>query len=249
MRLTGKCCIVTGGGSGIGRAISLGFVREGAAVVVADREGAKAEEVALEAGANRGSAVPVKADVTRTDDVDRMVDLSLREFGRVDVLINNAGIGKLGSVTELSEQEWDEVLGINLKGPFLCSRRVIPQMLQMGSGSIVNVASVTGIVASPGRAAYCASKAGLVMLTKAMALDYAAQGIRVNAICPGVIVTPMTESSLENPSIRKEKLDKTPMGKLGIPSDIVPAAIYLASEDSGFMTGHALVVDGGWSID
>ena len=122
-------------------------------------------------------------------------------------------------------------------------------MLQMGSGSIVNVASVTGIVASPGRAAYCASKAGLVMLTKAMALDYAAQGIRVNAICPGVIVTPMTESSLENPSIRKEKLDKTPMGKLGIPSDIVPAAIYLASEDSGFMTGHALVVDGGWSID
>src|SRR5262249_26046893 len=161
--------------------------------------------------------------------------------------INNAGIGKLGSVTELSVEEWDEVLAINLKGPFLCSRKVIPQMLQIGSGSIVNVASVTGIVASPGRAAYCASKAGLIMLTKAMALDYAAHGNRVNAICPGVIVTPMTESSLENPSVRKEKLDKTPMGKLGIPSDIVPAAIYLASEESGFMTGHALVVDGGWS--
>jgi NAD(P)-dependent dehydrogenase (short-subunit alcohol dehydrogenase family) len=249
MRLTGKCCIVTGGGSGIGRAISLGFVREGAAVVVADREGAKAEGVAVEAGGNGGRAVPVKADVTRPDDVDRMVDISLHEFGRIDVLINNAGIGKLGSVTELSEQEWDEVLAINLKGPFLCSRKIIPQMLQIGSGSIVNVASVTGIVASPGRAAYCASKAGLIMLTKAMALDYAANGIRVNAICPGVIVTPMTESSLENPSVRKEKLDKTPMGKLGIPADIVPAAIYLASEESGFMTGHALVVDGGWSID
>jgi len=249
MRLTGKCCIVTGGGSGIGRAISLGFVREGAAVVVADREGAKAEGVAVEAGGNGGRAVPVNADVTRPNDVDRMVDISLHEFGRIDVLINNAGIGKLGSVTEMSEQEWDEVLAINLKGPFLCSRKVIPQMLQIGSGSIVNVASVTGIVASPGRAAYCASKAGLIMLTKAMALDYAAHGIRVNAICPGVIVTPMTESSLENPSVRKEKLDKTPMGKLGIPSDIVPAAIYLASEESGFMTGHALVVDGGWSID
>lgn len=249
MRLAGKICIVTGGGSGIGRAICLSFVREGAAVVVADREGGRAEEVAHEAGADGRHTVPVRADVTRPDEVDRMVHLCVQEFGRVDVLVNNAGIGKVGLVTELSEHDWDEVLAINLKGPFLCSRRVIPEMLGAGHGSVVNIASVAGIVASQGRPAYCASKAGLVMLTKAMALDYATQGIRVNAICPGVIVTPMTESSLEDPTVRREKLDKTPMGRLGQPADIVPAAIYLASDESGFVTGHALIVDGGWSID
>jgi dihydroanticapsin dehydrogenase len=249
MRLTDKVCIVTGGGSGIGRAISRAFWEQGASVVVSDRDGAKAEETLVQGSDAYRRALALRADVTDLRDVDQLVSMCLKEFGRVDVLVNNAGIGKLGTVTDLSEAEWEEVTSINLKGPFLCSKRVLPEMMRARSGRIINIASVAGVVASPGRAAYCASKAGLLMLTKAMALDYAKYGIRVNAICPGVIATPMTEASLADPAVRQEKLDKTPIGRLGMPEDIVPAAIYLASEESSFVTGHALIVDGGWSID
>lgn len=248
VKLKEKVCIVTGGASGIGRAISKGFVREGARIVVTDRDGPGAEATARMASPDGRSAIAVVGDVTRDADVQRVVDRCVHQFSRVDVLVNSAGIGQLGTVVELTEQQWDEVISINLKGPFLFARRVLREMLKGGGGCVVNIASVAGIVASPGRAAYCASKAGLIMLTKAMALDYAKAGIRVNAICPGVIISPMTEKSLQDPIVRQEKLEKTPLGRLGMPEDIVPAAVYLASEDSAFVTGHVMVVDGGWTI-
>jgi NAD(P)-dependent dehydrogenase (short-subunit alcohol dehydrogenase family) len=248
VKLKEKVCIVMGGASGIGRAISTGFVHEGARVVVTDRDGPGAEATARMASPDGRSAIALVGDVTRDVDVQRVVDRCLHQFGRVDVLVNSAGIGRLGTVAELTEQQWDEVISVNLKGPFLFARRVLREMLNGGGGCVVNIASVTGIVPSPGRAAYCASKAGLIMLTKAMALDYAKAGIRVNAICPGVIISPMTEESLRNPMVRQEKLEKTPLGRLGMPEDIVPAAVYLASEESAFVTGHVMVVDGGWTI-
>jgi NAD(P)-dependent dehydrogenase (short-subunit alcohol dehydrogenase family) len=191
----------------------------------------------------------VAADVTISAQVDSSVDAVAGAFGRIDVLVNNAGVGWLGTVETLSESDWDHVMAINVKSVFLCSRASLPHLAAAPSGRIINVASVTGLVASAGRAVYCASKGAVVMLTRAMALDCASQKINVNAICPGVVQTAMTEASLRDPAVMQEKLDKTPLGRLATPEEIAPAAVYLAGPGASFVTGACLVVDGGWSID
>ena len=244
-----RVALVTGAGSGIGRAISLALAADGCAVGCLDRDAGHAAETAAAITAGGGRAVAVTADVTKAAEVEQAVADVRAALGPIDVLVNNAGVGWLGTVETLSEDEWDHVMATNVKSVFLCSRAVIPEMAKGGGGRIINVASVTGLVASPGRAAYCASKGAVVMLTRAMALDGAPQHINVNAICPGVVVTAMTEASLRDPATLQEKLDKTPLGRLAQPEEIAPAAVYLAGPGASFVTGACLVVDGGWSID
>jgi len=244
MRLKGQVCIVTGGASGIGRGIAVRFAAEGAQVLIADRDGAGAEAVA---GLLHAIAVP--ADVTVAGDVDRVVRSAVDAWGRIDVLVNSAGIGRLGSLLETTDDDWHEMLSVNLTGVFLTSRRVAAEMVRARRGKIITIASVAGLVGYAGRVAYCVSKAGVVMLTRAMALDCAPANIQVNAICPGPVLTPMTQATLSDPTARAAKIAEIPLRRLGQPEDMAAAAVYLASSESDFVTGHALVVDGGMSVD
>lgn len=247
MRLEAKRAAVTGAGSGIGRAIALAMAAEGARVAVIDRTPETAAETVSLIEADGGEAVALTADVAVEADVIAAFTQVADRFGGLDILVNNAGMGRLGTVAELDVETWDTVMGVNVRSVFLCSRAALALMPQAG-GRVINIASVAGLVASGGRAAYCASKGAVVMLTKAMALDCAPTGVTVNAICPGVVESNMTAASLADPGIRQEKLDKTPLGWLAQPTDIAPAAVYLASADAAFVTGTTLVVDGGWSV-
>jgi NAD(P)-dependent dehydrogenase (short-subunit alcohol dehydrogenase family) len=244
-----RVAVVTGGASGIGRAIGLALAEDGCAIAIFDRNSQAGAVVASEIEAAGAPARAYEVDVTVRQAVDEAVEDVIRTFGQIDVLINDAGTGYLGRVEDLSEEEWDHVMDVNVKSVFLCSRAVIPHMAAHGGGRIINIASVAGLVASPGRAAYCASKGAVVMLTRAMALDCARRNINVNTICPGVVLTPMTEDTLHDPSEMKRRIDGTPLGRLAEPEEIAPAAVYLAGPGAGFVTGSTLVVDGGWSID
>lgn len=247
--LDGRVAAVTGGASGIGRAVCEALAAEGCAVGVLDQDEGGSRETAqrLSAGGNRAIAMTV--DVTVSDQVEQAIEGVVREFGQLDILVNDAGVGQLGTVEELSEDDWDRVMAVNVKSIYLCSRAAMPYLVKSQAGRIINIASVTGLVASAGRAAYCASKGGAVMLTKAMALDCAPKGVTVNAICPGVVETAMTATSLRDLATRQEKLDKTPLGRLAVPEEIAPAAVFLAGAAAGFVTGACLAVDGGWSAD
>jgi NAD(P)-dependent dehydrogenase (short-subunit alcohol dehydrogenase family) len=244
VRLQGKVCIITGGASGIGYGIATRFSAEGGRVIIADRDAARGAAAAKATG---GTMVPL--DVRDPSTVDRLVRTVLGTFGRVDVLVNSAGIGTLGSTLETGSDDWNDVLAVNLTGVFLVSQRVAVEMVKAASGKIINIASVAGLVGYTGRVAYCVSKAGVVMLTKAMALDCAPYKVQVNAICPGVVRTPMTEGTLSNPAFLAAKIADIPLRRIGQPEDMASAAVYLASEESNFVTGHALVVDGGMSVD
>lgn len=247
MRLEGKRAAVTGAGSGIGRAIARAMAAEGARVAVIDRTRQTAAETVTLIEEAGGEAFALTADVASEGDVVAAFAQVAERFGGLDILVNNAGMGRLGTVTELDVETWDTVMGVNVRSVFLCSRAGLPLMPETG-GRVINIASVAGLVASGGRAAYCASKGAVVMLTKAMAVDCAPTGVTVNAICPGVVESNMTAASLADPTIRQEKLDKTPLGWLAQPTDIAPAAVYLASAEAAFVTGTSLVVDGGWSV-
>jgi NAD(P)-dependent dehydrogenase (short-subunit alcohol dehydrogenase family) len=244
-----RVAIVTGGGSGIGRAIAIALATDRCAIAIFDRDAANGAAVASEIDRSGGRARAHEVDVTVSERVRQAVEDVVGTFGRIDVLVNSAGIGFLGSVEELTEEAWDHVMAVNVKSIFLCSRAVIPHMAASAGGRIINIASVAGLVASPRRAAYCASKGAVVMLTRAMALDCASRKINVNSICPGVVITPMTEKTLRDPVDRQRRLDGTPLGRLAQPEEIAPAAVYLASPGASFVTGSTLVVDGGWSID
>jgi NAD(P)-dependent dehydrogenase (short-subunit alcohol dehydrogenase family) len=244
MRLQDRISIVAGGAGGIGSSIAERFASEGARVIIADRDAGRANAVASRVG-----GLSVTTDITRPESVDALVETVLGAYGRLDAVVNCAGIGKIGSVFDTTPALWDETMAVNLTGVFLLGRRAAIEMARARSGKIINIASITGVVGYAGRVAYCVSKAGVVMLTKAMALDCAPFNVQVNAICPGVVRTPMTEDALSDPAFLAQKLADVPLGRLGRPEEMAAAAAYLASRDADFVTGHALVVDGGMSVD
>ncbi|MGB7293875.1 MAG: SDR family NAD(P)-dependent oxidoreductase [Thermodesulfobacteriota bacterium] len=249
MKLEGKTAIITGAGSGIGRAITLAFAREGARVAIADLNPDLAGETEKTVKDMGGYSLAIQVDVTKWNEVNDMVAEILNTYHTIDILVNNAGITGSQEAMVLHttpEVEWDRVIAVNLKGVFLCSKRVIPEMIKEGGGKIINTASVAGIVAFPGRAAYTASKGGVALLTKSMALDYAKYKINVNAICPGMIETPMTKWRLDVPELKEQVMGWIPLGRVGIPEDLSGVAVFLASNDSDYITGDLLVVDGGW---
>jgi NAD(P)-dependent dehydrogenase (short-subunit alcohol dehydrogenase family) len=248
MRLEGKVAIVTGGGSGIGRATSLAFASDGARVVVADvavKGGEETTRMIRDAG---GEAIFVKADVSNAEQVKAMVDKTIEVFGRLDCAANNAGISPAPiSVSRCTEESWDSVIDINLKGVFLCMKFEVPRMLKGGGGSIVNTASMVGLVGDGGHPAYAASKHGVVGLTKTVAIMYGKAGIRVNAVCPGVIRTPMSEKSFsEHPELKAMSIAMAPMDRFAEAEEVARAIVWLCTSEASFITGHALPVDGGY---
>jgi NAD(P)-dependent dehydrogenase (short-subunit alcohol dehydrogenase family) len=251
-RFVGKDCVVTGGGSGIGRAAVLRLAAEGARVAVLDVNLDSARETLSLCGpGQQGFAAPL--DVRSENSVAAAAALVTERFGGVDVLVNNAGIEILGRIDETSPDIWDEIMAVNLRGPYLTSRVFLPQLLaragEMGGAAVVHNASLMGQVSSPGLAAYCASKAGLISLTRSMALDYAVHNLRVNCVCPGIIHTPMLERRFDMQPDREQAYRQTsqrpPVHYIGRPEDVGAAIAYLAADEARFVTGTALTIDGG----
>ena len=243
----GKVALVTGAASGIGRVSALTLAKEGAMVVVSDVTAAEGEATAHQIVQGGGQAIFAKADVTKTAEVEAMVNETVKAFGRLDFALNNAGIdGVRARTAEYPEEIWNQVVNVNLTGVFLCLKYEIPVMLKHGGGAIVNLSSVAGVTGFPGHAAYTASKHGVIGLTRTAALDYARSGIRVNAICPAYSRTPMVEKMIANhPDLEQKLLARVPIGRLGTPEEIAQAVVYLFSDAAGFITGHSLVMDGG----
>lgn len=248
-RLEGKSALVTGSSSGIGRGMATRFAKEGANVAVNySKSKESAEETMHEIDKTGVKSLMVRADVSQADQVDSMVSQVVREFGGLDILVNNAGIFIEKSLEDTTDEIWDTVLGTNLKGAFLCARRCVPEMSKIGKGKIINTASMDGLIAEPNIPAYAVSKAGVIGLTTSLALDLASKKINVNAIAPGQIQTPMIGEWLKNPELVRGLVSKTPMGRLGQPEDVAATAAFLAADESDFITGTVILVDGGWTI-
>ena len=248
-QLRGKTALITGGAGGIGRATALLFAREGAAASIVDLNQEAGQEVAREIVGAGGRAIFVCADVTSAADCRRIVERTVSEFGGIQVLFNNAGVIRRASVVEISEEDWDAVMAVNVKSIFLMCREVIPIMAAAQGGSIINTASGWGLAGGERAAAYCASKGAVVLLTKALANDHGRQNIRVNCVCPGDTDTAMLRSEARQLGESENRFlsdsARRPLGRVGKPEEIAQAALYLASEVSSFVTGAALVVDGG----
>jgi NAD(P)-dependent dehydrogenase (short-subunit alcohol dehydrogenase family) len=253
MLLKDKVAIITGAASGIGKATALTFGREGAKVMCADINGDGAEATARTIADTGGEAASIKTDVIQEDDIKEMISATVTRWGRLDVLYNNAGIGVGNPVTQVSLEEWDRIIDINLRGVFLGTKYAIMEMLKTGGGSIVNTASDAGLIGTPMLSAYCASKGGVVMFTKATAAEWAAMGIRINCVCPGVIRTPildpmvaMAKAAGANEDELWARMGKAhPIGRVGKPEEVAEAVTWLASDRASFVTGVALPVDGG----
>jgi NAD(P)-dependent dehydrogenase (short-subunit alcohol dehydrogenase family) len=256
VKLPGKVAIITGAGMGIGRATARLFAREGAQVLVADYDAASGEETARLIVQEGDQALFVRADVTNPADVEAMVQTAKDAFGCIDLLYNNAGIDlpRATNVVDTTVEDWDRILDVNLKGVFLCSRLVIPELIACGGGVILNTASIAGLAPMPQEAAYGASKAGLVLLTKQMARDYAPYNIRVNSLCPGPMESPtrdrlaFLQGDPEAFARRQSFAQQIPLGRMCLPEDIAAAALFLASEDAAMITGVDLVIDGGFTL-
>jgi NAD(P)-dependent dehydrogenase (short-subunit alcohol dehydrogenase family) len=246
----GKVAFVTGAANGIGRAAALAFAREGAGVVAADvSEQGIQETVRLIEGAG-GRALAVGCDVTRAADVKAALDEAVETFGRLDFAFNNAGVEQpLTSAADLAEEEWDRIVDVDLRGVFLCMKHEIPLLLKQGGGAIVNTSSGAGVKGFAGQAAYSAAKFGVIGLNKAAALDYAKSNIRINAVCPGIVETPMMDRfSGGTPEGRERVIAQEPVGRMGKPEEIGAAVVWLCSEVAGFVVGHAMVIDGGQTV-
>jgi NAD(P)-dependent dehydrogenase (short-subunit alcohol dehydrogenase family) len=234
-----RVAVVTGGASGIGRATVTRLTADGFLVAVLDLDEPTGE-----------AKLAVRADVTDPSDVEQAVGRVVETFGRIDVLVNNAGISGSAAATVCHQtpvEDWDRVQAVNVRGPFLCTRAILPTMLAQGNGHVITVASIAGLVAFPGRCAYTASKGAAVMFTKSLAADYAAAGIRANAVCPGMVETPMTKWRLDQPELRAQVEAKIPLGRVAQPEEVAEAIALLASGQLVYLTGHALVLDGGWT--
>ncbi len=256
MRLAGKVALITGAGMGIGRATALLFAGEGARVAVADYNTASGQETVALIHQQGGEATFIRADVSQPEEVSAMVQKAARIYGRIDILHNNAGIDlpQATNVIATEIEDWDRILAINLKGVFLCSKHVIPELIKAGGGAIINTASIAGLVPMNQEAAYGASKAGLILLTKQMARDYAEHGIRVNNVCPGPMESPMRHrlDYLEGDEAafakRQSFSEQIPLGRMCLPEDIAQAVLFLASDEASMITGSDLVVDGGFIL-
>jgi len=250
MRLTGKVALITGAGSGMGRAASLLFAREGAKVAAIDVNEEAARHTADMIKREGGSAIAIRADVSRAADAEAMVSTAERELGGPHVLYNNAGIeGESGFLAQLSEDAFDRVIAINLRGVWLGMKAALPRMIKLGGGSIINTASIAGLVAVKGAAAYCASKAGVIALTRVGALEYGRYNIRVNAICPGAVDTPMVQRISGAGGMDPRATSRiSVLGRIAQPEEIARMALFLASDECTFATGVPFIVDGGWTV-
>jgi NAD(P)-dependent dehydrogenase (short-subunit alcohol dehydrogenase family) len=253
MRLQDKVALITGGSSGIGEATAILFAKEGANLAITGRNETRGHAVVAQILERGGNAIFIRTDVRKAAECRRSVDETLNSFGKLDILFNNAGVFYPHTTLECTEEEWDLQIDINLKGTFLMSKFALPPMIQQGSGVIINNSSGWGIVGGDKAVAYCASKGGVVLLTKAMAIDHGRQGIRVNCICPGDVDTPMLPEDARMRGLKWEDYlagcANRPLGRIGTGNEIARAVLFLASDDSSFMTGAALVVDGGGIAD
>ena len=246
----GKVAFVTGAANGIGRAAALAFAREGVLVVAADLSERGNDETARMIEEAGGRSLAVRCDLSRDSDVKAALEKTVETFGRLDFAFNNAGVEQpIAAVADLTEEEWDRIVDINLRSVFLCLKHEIPLMLRQGGGAIVNTSSGAGVKGIAGQAAYCAAKFGIVGLTKAAALDYAKSNIRVNAVCPGIIETPMMDRfSGGTPEGRERVIAQEPVGRMGKPEEIAAAVVWLCSDAAAFVIGHAMVIDGGQTV-
>ena len=248
-RLSGKVAFITGGGTGIGRACATVFAREGARVAIAGRRKPPLDGVAREIEAGGGKALAVTCDVTERKSVESALSAAVKQFGGLHLVVNNAGAVVVATAEDTSDEDWDRLIATNLTGTFLVSRAALPHLRAAGGGAIVNIGSILGLVARKDRAAYCAAKAGVTGLTKAMALDHAHEKIRVNCICPSLIETELGLRSIRQApdpeAERRRRTEGIPLGRLGLPEDVAKMALYLASEESAWVTGAALPLDGG----
>jgi len=249
MRLKGKVALITGGTSGIGSATAIRFAQEGARVAITGRNPGRGEEVVRQIVAEGGQALFIRSDVRLAEDCRNAVEQTLERFGQIDILFNNAGVFHPRTVPECTEEEWDETIDSSLKGAFLMSKYALPSMIERGSGSIIHTSSGWGILGGNDAAAYCAAKGGLVVMAKAMAIDHGPQGIRVNCICPGDVLTPMLHDDAAKRGMTWEDYEagavQRPLGRIGTVEEIANAVVFLASDESSFVTGESLVVDGG----
>jgi NAD(P)-dependent dehydrogenase (short-subunit alcohol dehydrogenase family) len=251
MRFEGKVAVVTGAASGIGRAAAVAFAREGAAVVIVDKDREQGEEVAREIQERGGAALYVHTDITQETEVQAMVEHVTGHWGRLDVLVNNAGIYYQADVVHTPSDVWNSVLDVNLTGAFLCTKHAVPAMVRGGGGAVINVASEAALVGIKGQVAYNVSKGGMIALTRSCAVDLAEQGIRVNCVCPGTTETPLVREAVNrapDPVAARRALEEIrPLNRLGKPEEIASAILYLASSEVGYATGAILSVDGGYT--
>jgi 3-oxoacyl-[acyl-carrier protein] reductase len=243
MDFKGQVALVTGGARGIGKTIAFNLANKGVNLAVADVSAESAEETVKELSALGVKASALRLDVSKSDEVIKSFEEIVKEFGRIDIVVNNAGITRDGLILRMKEEDWDSVISINLKGVFLCSKEAVKVMVKQKYGRIINIASVVAFMGNPGQANYSASKAGIVGLTKTVAREYASRGITVNAVAPGFIATAMTDSLAEN--VKQEMLKSIPVGKFGSVDDVANAVSFLASPESGYITGQVIHVNGG----
>ena len=248
--LAGKKAVVTGGSSGLGAAMALALAQAGADIALADLNSGEAQTMIEKIQGMGRRAFFVQTDVSREDQVDQMAAAVKQEFGAIHILVTSAGIGKKVPAEDLTGDEWDQVMAVNLKGVFLCCQKIGREMIRQGSGSIVNVSSMSGMIVNKERkiSAYCASKGGVIMLTKSLASEWAQYNVRVNAIAPGYFITPFNAKWMADPAMNGEALGLTPMKRFARPEEIGPAAVFLASDAASFITGHNLLIDGGYTI-